>query len=91
MVLGTAYRRQLSRRLVLILGGVSLIAVAYTGPWDNLIIANGVWSYGRGRVWGGLIGHVPLEEFCFYILQVILAGLIASVLLTRSDARPWGT
>jgi len=91
ILLGLAQRRNLSRRLCLTLAGVSLLAVLYTGPWDNLIIVNGVWTYGKSRVWGALIGHVPVEEYCFYILQVGLAGLLVSLLLARLGERPWDT
>lgn len=75
----------LSRRLALTLAGVSLLAVLYTGPWDNLIVMKGVWSYGPGRVWGLVIGHVPLEEYAFYVLQVFLAGTLTAMLLRSRE------
>ncbi len=69
-------RRELNRRSVIFFVVLSLVAILYTGPWDNAIVANGVWSYGPGRVSGYLVGLVPIEEYCFYVLQVGLAGLI---------------
>lgn len=85
VILSIAARRQLSLRLLLTLLGISIVAVGYTGPWDNAIIVNGVWSYGPHKVLGFLIGHVPLEEYAFYILQVCLTGMLATFLLTRRD------
>jgi lycopene beta-cyclase len=76
-------RRQVTLSLFLILGVVSVVAVVYTGPWDSAIIANGVWSYGRGQVVGILLGHVPLEEYGFYVLQTFLVGTIAALFLSR--------
>jgi lycopene cyclase domain-containing protein len=84
-VLTIAARGQLSRRLFFTLVGVSVIAVGYTGPWDNAIIVNGVWSYDPHKVAGVLIGHVPLEEYAFYILQVGLTGMLTAFLLYRAD------
>ena len=72
-----------TRRILLALGAISLIALLYTGPWDNLIIINGVWSYGPHQVTGVLIGHVPLEEYTFYVLQVALTGSLTAWLLAH--------
>lgn len=66
---------------MLILLGVCLLALVYTGPWDNLLIASGVWSFGSHRVLGLFIGRVPLEEYGFYILQVFLTGTLTAALL----------
>jgi lycopene cyclase domain-containing protein len=66
-----------------LLGIISVIAVIYTGPWDSAIIANGVWSYGTHQVAGILVGHVPLEEYGFYVLQTLLVGSIAAIFLAR--------
>lgn len=74
---------RLNRGLYVLLTIVALVAIAYTGPWDSAIIANGVWSYGRHQVVGILIGHVPLEEYGFYVLQTLLVGLIAALILSR--------
>ncbi|MDQ2741167.1 MAG: lycopene cyclase domain-containing protein, partial [Chloroflexota bacterium] len=46
--LAMASRFWLDRRLALTLLGVAALAVIYTGPWDEAIIRNGVWSYGPG-------------------------------------------
>ncbi|GAC1464152.1 MAG: hypothetical protein NVS2B16_21370 [Chloroflexota bacterium] len=80
-----ATRRQLTRWRFTMLAGISLVALIYTGPWDNLIIVNGVWSYGPHQVLGFVVGHVPLEEYLFYILQVFLTGSMTLWLLTRKN------
>jgi len=51
------------------------IALTYTTPWDNFLVAHGVWTYDPNRVTGWLVGWVPLEEYLFFILQPILVGL----------------
>lgn len=75
------------RRLLLILAGLSAVAVVYTGPWDSAIIANGVWTYGPGRVLGVVIARVPIEEYGFYVLQVFLAGTVTAVAVQVARSR----
>ncbi len=56
------------------LAAMVLIALVYTTPWDNYLVARGVWSYPPGRVWFAL-GYVPIEEYLFFVLQTLLTGL----------------
>ncbi|KAB2860181.1 MAG: lycopene cyclase domain-containing protein [Anaerolineae bacterium] len=51
------------------------IALVYTTPWDNYLVATGVWSYDPALVTGITLGWVPLEEYTFFILQPIMTGL----------------
>jgi lycopene cyclase domain-containing protein len=51
------------------------LAVVYTTPWDNYLVATGVWYYNPKLVTGILFGYVPLEEYTFFVLETILAGL----------------
>ena len=53
---------------------VVFLAVAYTTPWDNYLVARGVWSYGEGTVLARL-WWAPVEEYAFFVLQSILAAL----------------
>jgi lycopene cyclase domain-containing protein len=50
------------------------VALAYTTPWDNYLVAKGVWRYGDGvvtaRIW-----HAPVGEYLFVLLQTLVAGL----------------
>jgi lycopene cyclase domain-containing protein len=57
------------------LGILLLIAVTYTTPWDNYLVATGVWWYDPALVAGIILGWVPLEEYTFFVLQPILIGL----------------
>ena len=52
-----------------------LLAVAYTTPWDNYLVATGVWYYNPDLVTGILLGYVPIEEYTFFVLETVLAGL----------------
>lgn len=52
-----------------------LIALVYTTPWDNYLVATGVWWYDPALVTGIVLGWVPLEEYTFFVLQPILIGL----------------
>ena len=55
------------------------LAVLYTTPWDNYLVANGVWTYSHAQVSGVLLGYVPLEEYTFFVLQAVLVGILWQV------------
>ena len=46
------------------------IVVAFTTPWDNYAVSQGIWSFPGGRhafrIW-----HLPIEEYCFFIIQSV--------------------
>jgi len=52
-----------------------LLAVIYTTPWDNYLVATSVWYYNPKLVTGIVFGYVPLEEYTFFILESLLIGL----------------
>jgi lycopene cyclase domain-containing protein len=62
------------------------LALAYTTPWDNYLVATKVWWYDPALVLGVTIGWVPLEEYLFFILQPVLGGLVLLLLLSRKTA-----
>ena len=78
---------------------MAALALVYTTPWDNYLVARGVWSYQPERVataWR--IGYVPLEEYLFFVLQPIFTGSCLLLFLSPRDdgrqqrdlpARPW--
>ena len=76
--------RRASRRDVAIVGLLGLIALVYTTPWDNYLVYREVWMYGTGRVMG-TIGYVPVEEYLFFLLQPIMAGLWFLLAMRRSE------
>lgn len=55
--------------------GHAVAAVAYTTPWDNYLVATGVWWYDQNKVLGLILGWVPIEEYAFFVLQTMLGGL----------------
>jgi lycopene cyclase domain-containing protein len=63
-----------------------LLAVAYTTPWDNYLVATGVWWYDPARVLGLTLGWVPLEEYLFFVLQTLFTGLVLFALARRLPA-----
>ena len=56
-----------------ILGHV-LLALVYTTPWDNYLVATNVWWYDARLVTGITLGWVPIEEYTFFVLQTLLSG-----------------
>jgi lycopene cyclase domain-containing protein len=52
-----------------------IIAVMYTTPWDNYLVATNVWWYDPTLVTGIVLGWVPIEEYTFFVVQTLFAGL----------------
>lgn len=78
-----------ARRVALLVVAVhSLIALVYTTPWDNYLVATGVWYYDPALVLGITFGWVPLEEYLFFILQPLFTGLWLVWLLPRLGPAP---
>ncbi|NBB78707.1 MAG: lycopene cyclase domain-containing protein [Verrucomicrobia bacterium] len=59
---------------------LALIAFVWTTPWDNYLIATGVWDSPSDRILFR-VGYVPIEEYAFFVLMPILNGAIISFLL----------
>jgi lycopene cyclase domain-containing protein len=64
-----------------------LVALIYTTPWDNYLVATGVWWYDLALVTGLTLGWVPIEEYTFFVLQPILGGLWLAFLARRLELR----
>jgi len=60
-----------------------LVAVIWTTPWDNYLVATSVWWYDPSLVTGWVIGYVPVEEYTFFILQTSLTSLVTICLLKQ--------
>ncbi len=69
-----------------VLLGHVFVAVVYTTPWDNYLVATGVWYYNPALVTGITLGWVPIEEYTFFVLQTLLTGLWLGWLLKRLPA-----
>lgn len=77
----------LNRLASLVIGLHVIIALVYTTPWDNYLVATGVWWYDPALVTGLTLGWVPIEEYTFFILQPILSSLLLLVFLQTFPAR----
>lgn len=64
-----------------VIGAHMLIALIYTTPWDNYLVATGVWWYDPNLVTGIVFGYVPIEEYTFFLLQPIMSGLWLGTLM----------
>lgn len=51
-----------------------LLALIYTTPWDNYLVANRIWWYDPALVVGINLAWVPLEEYTFFLLQTAMTG-----------------
>lgn len=74
LTLWTCYHQAFSKPKRRGLLFIVVIAVVYTTPWDNYLIAQHVWRYGQERVLA-VVGYVPIEEYLFFALQPLLTGL----------------
>ncbi len=74
LLLVAGLRRRIPRRALLLPTVISVVAVLYTTPWDNYLVANRIWEYDPNRISGVLLGWVPLEEYLFFVLQPLLTG-----------------
>jgi lycopene cyclase domain-containing protein len=52
-----------------------IAAVVWTTPWDNYLVATGVWYYDPALVTGITLGWVPIEEYTFFVVQTLLTGM----------------
>lgn len=79
-----AFRRQPGdldhRRHWLGAGILVLIALVWTTPWDNYLVANRIWTYGPDRV-VGTVWYVPIEEYVFIVLETILIACLLALLI----------
>lgn len=80
VVLFFLMRRTIRWRHVGLLAILATIAVVYTTPWDNYLVATGVWYYDPKLVMGITLGYVPIEEYTFFILQTFMSGMFALLL-----------
>lgn len=77
------HKREVDWRAYKIVLAHVVLALVYTTPWDNYLVASGVWWYDPQLVTGITLGWVPIEEYTFFILQTLMTGLWALVLQRR--------
>ncbi|MEO0562232.1 MAG: lycopene cyclase domain-containing protein [Chloroflexota bacterium] len=66
-----------------VIGWLVVVAVVYTTPWDNYLVATRVWWYDPDLVTGIVFGWVPIEEYTFFVVQTLMTGLWTTWLLRR--------
>ena len=79
---------RMTKRELLAVILLPIIAVVWTTPWDNYLVASGVWRYDPKKVWNVILGYVPLEEYLFFVLQTLAVTfpmLMVLRLMRRSD------
>ena len=59
------------------------VAVIYTTPWDNYLVATRVWWYDPRLVTGITLWWVPIEEYTFFVVQTLMVGLWIFFLMRR--------
>lgn len=67
---------------------LAFVALVYTTPWDNFLVANSVWWYDPQKVTGIVFGWVPIEEYTFFLVQPLLTSLWFLFLARRWPVRP---
>jgi lycopene cyclase domain-containing protein len=96
VILGAVYIRDTRKKVALrgylrhgsaakVIVIMALVAVAYTTPWDNHLVASGIWWYDHNLVTGITLGWVPLEEYTFFVLQTLMSGLWIIFLARRFE------
>ncbi len=98
------HRRRLRPAHFVVCAVVATIAFVYTTPWDNYAVWLGIWSFGEGVSLGypfrgqaigpenpdgyTWLGHIPFEEYAFFVIETVLVCLIALFFLPRPPPRP---
>ncbi|MHB8625356.1 MAG: lycopene cyclase domain-containing protein [Aggregatilineales bacterium] len=82
-------RQKLTRPVWVGLFALVVVAVAYTTPWDNYLVASRVWYYDPRLVLNIILGYVPVEEYLFFILQTLAVGLFVVWLWRRLYPQDW--
>ncbi len=65
-----------------------VVAFVYTTPWDNYLVATGVWWYDIDLVNGLVIGYVPIEEYTFFLVQPVMTNLLLLALIRYLPVNP---
>ncbi|MFF1634843.1 lycopene cyclase domain-containing protein [Leifsonia sp. NPDC058248] len=78
-------RRRIARRWWLPVLIAAVISLVLTAVFDNLMIRSGLMTYEAGRIAGAHLGLVPLEDFAYPVVALLL--LPALWMLFRRRAR----
>jgi len=89
LLFGWLTRRLITRRFLLAVAALLVLCVVYTTPWDNYLVATGVWSYSKSLVIGPTFGYVPVEEYVFFVLQTLMGAFFTLWLWRRLYRTDW--
>jgi lycopene cyclase domain-containing protein len=78
---------RLTKREALGLILLPLAALIWTTPWDNYLVASGVWRYDSTKVWNVILGYVPLEEYMFFVLLSLGVGFVTVLVLRLMEKK----
>ncbi len=88
------WRERLRLAHVVCFSVVAVLAFVYTTPWDNYAVFLGVWGFGEGvSLWypfaglsetTPLLGHIPFEEYAYFVIEAALACLVALRFLPKA-------
>jgi lycopene cyclase domain-containing protein len=74
-------------KIAIAIGIHIILALLYTTPWDNYLVATGVWFYNPRLVSRIVLGYVPIEEYTFFLLETLFMGLWWKLVARRITSR----
>lgn len=90
-------RTTLTTAHAICMGITAVIAFAFTTPWDNYAVFLGIWSFGDAVSLGyplhhlsdhtSWLGHIPVEEYAFFVIETLLACLTVTFFIQRQKTR----
>lgn len=69
------------------LGGVIFVSTLYLCLVDGIAMRSNVWAISKEHTLGPMVGNVPLEEICFFLITNVL--VVAGVTLYIDLVRGW--
>lgn len=63
------------------------IVLAFTFPWDNWAVKDGIWGFPEDRILAR-ISYLPVEEILFFIIQTIQVAMLCTCMLQLYPAHP---
>lgn len=95
VVLAFCLRNHITRAHLMCWAVVCVIAFVFTTPWDNYAVAIGIWGFGDNvSLWypfseyktkTNLLGHIPFEEYAYFIIESTLACLVTLFFLPKKQ------
>lgn len=90
-------RNCLTRSHLVCMAVAAAIAFVFTTPWDNYAVWLGIWAFGDGVSLGypfnhlssrlSWLGHIPFEEYSYFIIETLLACLVVTFFIERQRGR----